>query len=72
MKEFHLSDDPEQLIKISRNFEDERFRLLAELSICNEYQIDIPQDIKLDMTISYMKSANRGKWGSVDKARKNS
>tara|TARA_Y100000766_G_scaffold195879_1_gene168391 strand:- start:650 stop:1033 length:384 start_codon:yes stop_codon:yes gene_type:complete len=69
MKEFHLSDDPEQLIKISRNFEDERFRLLAERIICNKYQIDIPQDIKgrYDELI-HERVQTEGKWGSVDKA----
>ncbi len=69
MKEFHLSDDPQQLIKISRNFEDERFRILAERIICNEYQTDIPNDIK-DRYDELVKERvqTEGKWGSVEKA----
>ena len=45
MQEFHLSSDLNQLIRISRNFEDERLRLFAERIICNEYSVDIPKDI---------------------------
>ena len=69
MKEFHLSDDPQQRIKISRNFEDERFRILAERIICNEYQTDIPNDIK-DRYDELVKERvqTEGKWGSVEKA----
>jgi len=69
MKEFHLSDDPQKLIKISRNFEDERFRILAERIICNEYQTDIPNDIK-DRYDELVKERvqTEGKWGSVEKA----
>ena len=69
MKEFHMTDDTEQLIKISRNFEDERFRLLAERIICDKYQTDIPDDIKtrFDDLINERVYTD-GKWGSVDKA----
>ena len=69
MKEFHLSDDPQQRIKISRNFEDERFRILAERIICNEYQTDIPKDIKgrYDELVNE-RVQTEGKWGSVEKA----
>ena len=69
MKEFHHTDNLEQLIKISRNFEDERFRLLAERIICDKYQTDIPDDIKtrFDDLINERVYTD-GKWGSVDKA----
>ena len=69
MKEFHLTDNLEQLIKISRNFEDERFRLLAERIICNKYQTDIPDDIKTRFDdLIHERIYTDGKWGSVDKA----
>ena len=69
MKEFHITDDLEQLIKISRNFEDERFRLLAERIICNKDSTNIPEDIKsrYDDLINE-RVHTEGKWGSVDKA----
>ena len=69
MKEFHITDDIEQLIKISRNFEDERFRLLAERIICNKDSTNIPEDIKsrYDDLINE-RVHSEGKWGSVDKA----
>ena len=69
MKEFHHTDNLEQLIKISWNFEDERFRLLAERIICDKYQTDIPDDIKtrFDDLINERVYTD-GKWGSVDKA----
>ena len=53
----------------ARNFEDERFRLLAERIICNKYQTDIPDDIKtrFDDLINERVYTD-GKWGSVDKA----
>ena len=69
MKEFHHTDNLEQLIKISRNFEDERFRLLAERIICNKYQTDIPDDIKTRFDdLIHERIHTDGKWGSVDKA----
>ena len=46
MQEFHMSKDLNHLVKISRNFEDERLRLFAERIICTEYSTDIPDDIK--------------------------
>ena len=69
MKEFHITDDIEQLIKISRNFEDERFRLLAERIICNKNSANIPEDIKsrYDDLINE-RVHTEGKWRSVDKA----
>ena len=69
MKEFHLTDNLEQLIKISRNFEDERFRLLAERIICNKYHTDIPDDIKTRFDdLIHERIYTDGKWGSIDKA----
>ena len=69
MKEFHITDDIEQLIKISRNFEDERFRLLAERIICNKNSANIPEDIKSRYNdLINERVHSEGKWGSVDKA----
>ena len=68
MKEFHITDNIEQLIKISRNFEDERFRLLAERIICNKNSANIPEDIKsrYDDLINE-RVHSECKCGSVDK-----
>ena len=69
MKEFHHTDNLEQLVKISRNFEDERFRLLAERIICSKYQTDIPDDIKTRFDdLIHERIYTDGKWGSVDNA----
>ena len=69
MKEFHHTDNIEQLIKISRNFEDERFRLLAERIICNKYQAGIPDDIKTRFgDLIHERIQTEGKWGSAEKA----
>ena len=69
MQDFHSSDNCEKRIKISRNFEDERFRLLAERIICDKYQTDIPDDIKTRFDDLIHERVNTdGKWGSVDKA----
>ena len=69
MNEFHQTNDLEQLIKISRNFEDERFRVLAERIICNKYETDIPDDIKIRFDeLIHERVYTEGKWGSVDKA----
>ncbi len=69
MQEFHLSDDVDQLIKISRNFEDERFRLLAERIICAKYKTDIPEDIgNRYADLLHERINTEGKWGSVDKS----
>ena len=68
MQEFHLSDDLEKLIKISRNFEDERFRLFAERIICTNYQGDIPEDIlKRNEDLIYERTQTEGDWQSIDK-----
>ena len=69
MKEFHITDEMEHLVKISRNFEDERFRLLAERIICSQYEGEIPDDIKNrydDLIDERVKT--EGKWGSVEKS----
>ena len=69
MQEFHLSEDVDQLIKISRNFEDERFRLLAERIICAKYKTDIPEDIENRYAdLLHERINTEGKWGSVDKS----
>ncbi len=68
MKEFHISEDLEQLIKISRNFEDERFRLFAERIICTKYQSNIPEDIKNRFEdLIHERIMTEGKWGSIEK-----
>jgi len=69
MQEFHLSSDLNQLIRISRNFEDERLRLFAERIICNEYSVDIPNDIaKRYQDLIYERNGTDGPWGSIDKS----
>ena len=69
MKEFHLSDNLEQLIKISRNFEDERFRFLAERIICSKHQAEIPEDIKTRFDdLIHERVETEGKWGSLEKS----
>ena len=69
MQEFHLSDNVEHLVKISRNFEDERFRILAERIICSKYKTDIPQDImKRFDDLMHERIKTEGKWGSVEKS----
>ena len=69
MQEFHISDNVEHLVKISRNFEDERFRILAERIICSKYKTDIPQDImnRFD-DLMHERIKTEGKWGSVEKS----
>ncbi len=62
MQEFHITSDPNHMIKISRNFEDERLRLFAERIICNQFSVEIPDDInKRYQDLLYQP------WGSVDK-----
>jgi len=69
MKEFHISNEVEHLIKISRNFEDERFRLLAERIICTQYEGEIPDDIKKRYDdLIHERVQTDGKWGSVEKS----
>jgi len=69
MKEFHITDEMEHLVKISRNFEDERFRLLAERIICSQYEGEIPDDIKNRYDdLIHERVKTEGKWGSVEKS----
>jgi hypothetical protein len=69
MQEFHSSSDVEHLVKISRNFEDDRFSIFAERIICNEYANDIPEDIKARYEdLIQERTTTQGKWGSVEKS----
>ena len=69
MQEFHLSDDLEHLIRISRNFEDERLRLFAERIICNKYSSNIPDDIyKRYQDLINQRNTEEGPWGSTEKS----
>jgi exodeoxyribonuclease-1 len=69
MQEFHSSDDLEHLIKISRNFEDERLRLFAERIICNQYPSNIPEDIfKRYQELIDQRNCEEGPWGSIEKS----
>ena len=68
MQEFHITSDPNHMIKISRNFEDERLRLFAERIICNQFSVDIPDDInKRYQDLISQRNSEEGPWGSVDK-----
>ena len=69
MQEFHMSDDPSHLVKISRNFEDERLRLFAERIICYQHITEVPEDIsKRYQELISERNNSDGVWGSVDKA----
>ena len=69
MQEFHLSEDINHLIKISRNFEDERFSIFAERIICSQYGLDVPEDVKSRyMELIKERTTSDGKWGSVQKS----
>ena len=69
MQEFHMSKDLNHLVKISRNFEDERLRLFAERIICTEYSTDIPDDIKKRYeNLIDERNGTDGLWGSIDKS----
>jgi exodeoxyribonuclease-1 len=69
MQEFHSSSDVEHLVKISRNFEDDRFSIFAERIICNEYANDIPEDIMARYKdLIQERTTTQGKWGSVEKS----
>jgi hypothetical protein len=69
MQEFHSSDDLDHLIKISRNFEDERLRLFAERIICNQYSSNIPEDIyKRYQDLIDQRNYEEGPWGSIEKS----
>ena len=70
MQQFHLLiDDPDNLIKISRNFEDDRYRIFAERIISYLYPSQTPDDIQnrykelIDERLS-----SDGPWGSLKKA----
>ena len=70
MQQFHLLiDDPDNLIKISRNFEDDRYRIFAERIISYLYPSQTPEDIQnrykelIDERLS-----SDGPWGSLKKA----
>jgi exonuclease I len=69
MQEFHRSSDVEHLVKISRNFEDDRFSIFAERIICNEHANDIPEDIMARYKdLIQERTTTQGKWGSVEKS----
>ena len=69
MSEFHITNELNHLIKISRNFEDERFRLLAERIICSRFSSEIPEDIsKRFNELIHERIFTEGKWGSIDKS----
>ena len=69
MQEFHRSSDVEHLVKISRNFEDDRFSIFAERIICNEYVNNIPEDIKARYKdLIQERTTTQGKWGSLEKS----
>jgi exodeoxyribonuclease-1 len=69
MQEFHMSKDLNHLVKISRNFEDERLRVFAERIICTEYSTDIPDDIKKRyQELIDERNGTDGLWGSIDKS----
>ena len=69
MQEFHRSSDVGHLVKISRNFEDERFSIFAERIICNQYANDIPEDIKARYEdLIQERTTTQGKWGSLEKS----
>jgi exonuclease I len=69
MQEFHMSDNLEHLVKISRNFEDERLRLFAERIICSQYSSNIPEDInKRYQDLINERNSEEGPWGSIEKS----
>ena len=69
MQEFHKSSDVEHLVKISRNFEDDRFSIFAERIICTEYANDIPEDIRARYEdLIQERITTQGKWGSLEKS----
>jgi len=69
MQEFHKSSDVEHLVKISRNFEDDRFSIFAERIICAEYANDIPEDIRARYEdLIQERITTQGKWGSLEKS----
>ena len=69
MQEFHACEDVEHLVKISRNFEDDRYRILAERIICSNYDADIPSDVQERyLALTHERTQTDGKWGSIEKS----
>ena len=70
MQQFHLLiDDPDNLIKISRNFEDDRYRIFAERIISYLYPSQVPEDIKNRYKdLINERLGSDGPWGSLRKA----
>jgi hypothetical protein len=64
-----MSKDLNHLVKISRNFEDERLRIFAERIICTEYSTNIPDDINNRyQELIDERNGTDGLWGSIDKS----
>jgi exonuclease I len=69
MQEFHLTENKDLLIKISRNFEDDRFKIFAERIICTQYAPDVPDDINARYNeLLEERTTTDGKWGSITKS----
>lgn len=69
MQEFHLTENKDLLIKISRNFEDDRFKIFAERIICTQYAPDVPDDINTRYNeLLEERTTTDGKWGSITKS----
>ncbi len=69
MQEFHLAEDVAYKIKISRNFEDERFKKFAERIIFSNYSIELPKDIQERCSNLINERLNTdGPWGNVPKS----
>ena len=69
MQEFHLTENKDHLIKISRNFEDDRFKIFAERIICAQYAPDVPEDINVRYNeLLQERTTTDGKWGSITKS----
>ena len=63
-----MTDDIKEKVKISRNFNDENIRLLAERIICTNSSGDIPDDIRERYDDLIIKRTHEiGPWGSLDK-----
>jgi exodeoxyribonuclease-1 len=69
MQEFHLTENKDLLIKISRNFEDDRFKIFAERIICTQFAPDVPDDINARYNeLLEERTTTDGKWGSITKS----
>ena len=69
MQEFHLTDSKELRIKISRNFEDDRFKIFAERIICSQYAPDVPEDMLARYNeLLQERTTTDGKCGSISKS----